>query len=251
MQNETYLSVIVPAYNEERRLPGSLESIFSYLALQPYRSEVIVVDDGSKDRTSDIAESVGRKHKIPLRILKNESNQGKGYSVRRGLLEAKGRICLFSDADLSTPIEEFEKMKEHLDGGWDIAIGSRGLSESKVEIHQSWYRETMGKTFNILVRLITVGGLHDTQCGFKAFRSEFVKQVCPRLRIDGWAFDVELLMAAQMGGYRIKEVPVRWRNDENTRVNAVVDSTKMFLELLKIRWMAVRGTYRDLKKTRQ
>jgi dolichyl-phosphate beta-glucosyltransferase len=246
MEPPIYLSVVIPAYNEESRLPGTLESILGYLERQPYASEVILVDDGSTDGTVQFVESVRSDTRVPLRILKSVGNRGKGFSVRRGLLAAKGKVRLFTDADLSTPITEFEKMKDLIDGGADVVIGSRGMADSQVEVHQAWYRETMGKTFNLLVRLIAVGGIHDTQCGFKVFTARFVEHVCPHLQIDGWAFDVEMLYLARARGYKIEEVPVRWRNNDNTRVNALLDSSKMFIELLRIRWMALRGKYRSL-----
>jgi dolichyl-phosphate beta-glucosyltransferase len=247
MEPPIYLSVIIPAYNEESRLPGTLKSVLGYLESRSYGSEVILVDDGSTDGTAAFVESVRPETRIPITLIKNEGNRGKGFSVRRGLLAGRGKVRLFTDADLSTPITEFEKMRDLLDGGRDVVIGSRGMAQSEVLVHQAWYRETMGKTFNLLVRLIAMGGIHDTQCGFKAFSAEFVERVCPHLQIDGWAFDVEMLYLARACGYRIEEVPIRWRNNDNTRVDAVLDSTRMFLELLRIRWMDFTGRYRSLR----
>ena len=240
---KTHLSVIIPAYNEADRLPSTLSAVIAYLQEQPYRAEVVVVDDASTDRTADVARIQLEKSLIPGKVLENESNRGKGYSVRRGLGEAGGQIRLFSDADLSTPIREFDNLRTAIQQGADIAIGSRALGESSVEIHQPWYRETMGKGFNVLVRMIAFGGIRDTQCGFKAMRAEFIENMIPHLRVDRWGFDVEILFLALKKGLRIEEVPVRWRDNPNSRVSLFGDSTRMLTDLLRIRWFYHRGVY--------
>lgn len=239
------VSVVVPAYNEERRLPGSLVRIAVYLERHPYASEIVVVDDGSADRTRKAAEAALASCPVPSRVVRYEPNRGKGYAVRRGFTESRGRILLFTDADLSTPIEEFDRLYAAVESGADVAIGSRALRESRVEVHQPWYRERMGKTFNLLVQALVMPGVRDTQCGFKAFRGDVIRPMLPHLMVDRFAFDVEILYLAKRRGYRIVEIPVVWRNDPNTRVNAIGDSARMLKELLRLRWSALRGRYRD------
>jgi len=235
------VSVVIPAYNEEKRLAESLPRVMSFFGGKDFSAEIVVVDDGSRDRTADLAGELLAGSAVPGRVISHSPNRGKGYAVRRGFKEAKGRILLFSDADLSTPIEEFDRLRDALDEGADVAIGSRALAESRVEVHQPWYRERMGKTFNLLVRALAVKGIQDTQCGFKAFRGDAVRPMLPYLIIDGFAFDVEMLFLARKRGLEIREIPVKWRNDPNTRVNAFSDSSRMLLELLRIRWRHFRG----------
>jgi dolichyl-phosphate beta-glucosyltransferase len=237
------LSVVIPAFNEERRLPGTLDSIIAYLQSRPYRAEIIVVDDGSSDATASIV--IARRQKFPeLRLLSNEKNRGKGFSVRRGMLEARGEIALFSDADLSTPIEEADKLLPLLrDQGYDGAIGSRAVDRNLIEIHQSVIREQAGIFFNRLVRSIMGIQFSDTQCGFKAFRTEKVRAVFERQRIERFGFDPEILFLAKRNGLRVAEVPVRWSHNPATKVNVAADGIRMFLELLLIRWNALRGRY--------
>lgn len=227
------LSVVIPVYNEERRLGKTLARIGEYLSKQPYESEILVVDDGSADRTVAVAESAGLGGR--LRVIRHEVNRGKGAAVRTGMAAGRGRFALFSDADLSTPIEEIENFWPRFDAGCDVVIGSRGLPESRIEVHQNIIRETMGRTFNRLVRLLVVPGIHDTQCGFKMFSRRAVEAVFPRCELDGWAFDVEALALAQRLGLRVAEVPVRWVNSPDTRVRAFRASTQMFFDLLRLR----------------
>lgn len=222
---------MIPAFNEEGRIGSTLERIHEYLRGQPYRSEVIVVDDGSDDGTIPVAKRAAGSAKI----YANGENRGKGFSVRRGALEAAGEVVLFSDADLSTPIEEVEKLDAALREGADIAIGSRALAESDVQIHQPFYREWMGKTFNLLVRALVFPGISDTQCGFKAFRREAAREVFSRQTLPGFAFDVEVLYIARRLGYTVREVPVIWRNSPETKVGALRHSLQMFRDILKIR----------------
>ncbi|MBZ0273911.1 glycosyltransferase family 2 protein [bacterium] len=237
------LSVVIPAYNEESRLPATLARLREYFASDG-DVEVIVVDDGSADDTRKIAGDIAKDWPA-LRVVANDRNRGKGYTVRHGVQEAAGDVVLFYDADSSTPIEEYEKLRPHLEAGADVAIGSRSLPGSDVRVHQPWYRETMGRMFNLFVRLVAVRGIVDTQCGFKAFRLPAARAVFARQKLSGFSFDVELLFIARRLGYSIKEVPIVWINSPASRVHPVWDSLRMFLELLKIRANAWRGAYDD------
>lgn len=230
----TYLSIIIPAYNEETRLRSSVEKILSFLDKKDYKSEVIVVDDGSSDGTSGSVADLVDKNLI--RVLKNEQNRGKGFAVRQGVSAADGEFILFSDADLSTPIEEVDKLLRFLvEENYDIAIGSRALRDSRIIVRQPIYREYMGKAFNKIARFFTFRKIYDSQCGFKLFRREVAKKLFTLQKIDGFAFDAEVLFLAQKRGYKIKEAPVRWINNPDTKVRALSDSAKMFFELVKIR----------------
>lgn len=236
------LSVIIPAYNEEPRLAPSLQTIYDYLRDRSYGYEIIVVSDGSRDRTVGVAED-WRPSGCPLRVIDRKENRGKGYTVREGGELARGDYVLFSDADLSTPIEEVEKFWPHFREGYDVVIGSRNLKESRLEIHQPFYREIMGRVFNALVRFIAVGGIKDTQCGFKCFTRDALSSVIPLCRIDGFSFDVEMLFITRKLGHRIKEVPVRWLNAPGSTVSPVRDSLLMFLDVCRIRLNDWRGRY--------
>ncbi|MCX8036360.1 MAG: glycosyltransferase family 2 protein [Candidatus Sumerlaeia bacterium] len=227
------LSVIIPVYNEEKRLGRTLARMAEYFSSQRYGWELIVVDDGSRDGSVAVAEQAGMGDR--LRVIRHEINRGKGAAVRTGMAAAKGEYCLFSDADLSTPIEEIEKFWPRFEQGYDVVIGSRGLAGSQIELHQNRVRELMGRTFNLLVRLLVVPGIYDTQCGFKMFSRRAVEVIFPRCRLDGWAFDVELLALALGEGFRIAEVPVRWINSPDTRVRALSASLQMFFDLLRLR----------------
>jgi dolichyl-phosphate beta-glucosyltransferase len=227
-----FLSVVVPAYDEEERIGPSLAAIGSYLGSKPFSSEVIVVDDGSGDRTAEVAAAA---RGIPSRVIRLERNRGKGRAVREGVLAAAGEVILFSDADLSTPITELDKFLPRLERGDDVVIGSRALADSVIEVRQSRPRETMGKAFNLLVRILVLRGFRDTQCGFKAFRRAAAMDLFSRLRTTGFAFDVEILMLARRLGCRVAEVPVVWRNSPSSRVRLVRSSWRMLRELLKIR----------------
>ena len=237
------LSIVIPAYNEERRLPKTLESIFAYLEARPYRAEILIVDDGSTDRTAEIVSACRQKYP-GLRLVSHEGNRGKGYSVRHGMLEAHGEITLFTDADLSTPIEEADKLLAALrDEGYDAAVGSRAVDRNLIEIHQPLIREQAGIFFNRLVRRIMGIEFSDTQCGFKAFRRERSRIIFEQQRVERFGFDPEILFLAKRNGLRVAEVPVRWSHDPATKVNVVADGIRMILELLLIRWNAVRGRY--------
>lgn len=237
------LSIVIPAYNEESRLPKTLASVFAYLQSLPDRAEVIVVDDGSTDRTPEIVNSLRKEH-AELRLVSNGTNRGKGYSVRHGMLESLGEIALFSDADLSTPIEEAGKLLAALrEKGFDAAIGSRAVDRALIEVHQSIIREQAGIFFNRLVRWIMGIPFSDTQCGFKAFRREKARIIFEQQHVERFGFDPEILFLAKRNGLRVAEIPVRWRHDSASKVNVVGDGIGMFLELLVIRWNALRGRY--------
>jgi dolichyl-phosphate beta-glucosyltransferase len=231
------LSVVVPAYNEAARLPPTLERVRAYLDGAGTDYEIVVVDDGSADATSEVARAHGAT------VVRNERNRGKGHAVRRGMLLARGRRRLMTDADLSTPIEELPRLLAPLDAGYDIAIASRALPGSNIEVRQPAYREGMGRVFNLCVRLLAVPGLHDTQCGFKAFTAEAAERSFEPARLDGFSFDVETLFIARRLGLRIAEVPVTWRNDAATRVGPL-NGFRAFLDLARIRANGWRGLYR-------
>jgi len=236
------LSIVIPSYNEELRLPGSLEKIAAYIREKEPNTEVIVVDDGSTDRTAAVAESW--RGRIPqLRVVSNGVNRGKGFSVRHGSLEARGDIVLFTDADLSSPIEEGEKLLAAL-ATHDVAIGSRAVDRSLIEVHESLFREFAGIVFNRIVQVILRLPFVDTQCGFKAFRRERCRIVFEQQTIERFGFDPELLYLARHHGLLIAEVPVRWAHSPATKVNMLRDSVQMFLDVFVIRWNAVRGRYR-------
>jgi dolichyl-phosphate beta-glucosyltransferase len=242
------LSIIIPAYNEERRLPKTLELIASYLNARSWRSEILVVDDGSSDATAKLVASHQEKHP-GLRLVSNGRNRGKGFSVRHGILEARGEIALFTDADLSTPIEEADKLLASLrEEHFDAAIGSRAMDRSLIKVHQSAFREFVGVLFNRFVRFVIGIGFSDTQCGFKAFRRERAGIVFKQQRIERFGFDPEILFLAKRHGLRVAEIPVRWSHDSATKVHVISDGLRMVFELLVIRWNALAGLYpRDQK----
>jgi dolichyl-phosphate beta-glucosyltransferase len=246
-----FLSVVVPAYNEERRLPQTLQTIADYLARQSYASELIVVDDGSVDRTAQLVETFCATHPN-VKLIRND-HRGKGYAVRTGMLAAKGHIVLFSDADLSTPIEEIAEMLPWFERGYGVVIGSREGKGAR-RIKEPFYRHLMGRAFNLIVRLLTVRGIDDTQCGFKAFRDDVARDVFSRMKLYGenakrvtdamvTGFDVEVLYLAQKAGIKIKEVPVEWRYGNETKVNPLKDSWRNFRDVVMVRWNDLRGKY--------
>ena len=239
---EPFLSIVIPAYNEETRLPRALGSIAVYAASKGFHLEVLVVDDGSRDGT---AAAVTRMAEIwpAARLLRNPGNRGKGYSVRHGMLEAAGQLVLFTDADLAAPIEEADRLLEALEAGHEVAIGSRALRPELIAVHQSRMRETAGRIFNLLVRIFTRLPFRDTQCGFKLFRREAARAVFGHQQIDGFGFDVEALYLARKFGYRVAEVPVRWSHDPDTKVRMFQASVRMFADLWRIHWMDFQGRY--------
>ncbi|MGB7727766.1 MAG: dolichyl-phosphate beta-glucosyltransferase [Candidatus Acidiferrum sp.] len=235
------LSIIIPSFNEVQRLPASLEKIADYIRNKRPNTEVLVVDDGSTDRTAAVAESW--RDRIPgLRVISNGSNRGKGFSVRHGSLEAQGDLMLFTDADLSAPIEEAEKLFAALQS-CDVAIGSRAMDRKLIEVHESLFREFAGIVFNRIVRVILWLPFVDTQCGFKAFRRERCRIIFEQQTIERFGFDPELLYLARHHGLSIKEVPVRWAHSPATKVSMMRDSVQMFADVFIIRWNAIRGRY--------
>jgi len=237
------VSIVIPAYNEEARLPATLEAIFDYLRAKNFSSaEVLVVDDGSTDGTAALVERCQREHS-GLRLLKNPGNRGKGYTVRHGMLEAKGEWILYSDADLSAPIGELDKLLDAADrAGAQVAIGSRAIDRSLVGVHQSAFRELSGRLFNVVMRMITGLPFHDTQCGFKLFRADAAREIFSRQQLDGFSFDVEDLVIAKTLGLRAIEVPVVWNNVEGTKVSTLA-GVASFAALIGIRWRSLTGRY--------
>ncbi len=225
------LSVVIPAYNEAQRLPPTLTRIMHYLTAQKWEHEVLVVDDGSRDETAVVAQQAGRH----VKVIRLQPNRGKGYAVRRGMLAASGQRVLFSDADLSTPIQEIEKLQAALDAGADVAVGSRAINRALVKVHQPWHREKMGNLFNVCVQQIAVKGIKDTQCGFKLFTRQAAQDIFSRSEFDGFVFDVEVVALAKLLGYQVAEVPVLWFNSQDSRVNVFSDPFKMFVDLWAIR----------------
>ncbi len=228
------IAFIIPAYNEADRIGRTLEKIVGYAVQRCDRYEVVVVDDGSHDGTAEIVRAAAAGSD-QVRVLGHPINRGKGYSVRQGVLAAGLPYRLVTDADLSTPIEELERLVPFASPD-SLVIGSRGLPESTIEERQPWYRERMGKTFNVLVRALLVPGIRDTQCGFKLIGPDVADRVFPALETDGWAFDVELIARSLRAGMAVHEVPVRWRNDRRTRVHALGASSQMLRDLLRLAW---------------
>jgi glycosyltransferase involved in cell wall biosynthesis len=239
------LSIIIPAYNEAVRIGKTLPVIFDYLNAQAGGGEVIVVDDGSSDETSAVAEeSFARAGRVQVKLIRVEPNRGKGHAVHTGLLAARSPVALFSDADLSTPIGETPKLINALErDGCDLAFGSRALDRSLIGVHQPWRREQGGKFFNLVVRLATGLPFWDTQCGFKAFRMSTCRPIIEAATIDRFGFDVELLYVAHLAGLCLKEVPVRWDHNEGSKLSVVRDSLHAFNEIRLIRAQARRGVY--------
>jgi len=240
MPNNIYLTVVVPAYNEEKRIGFSLFRIKEYLLSRSLSAEIILVDDGSTDRTAGVALEIMEDYP-DFRVITLPLNRGKGAAVRAGVLQARGELVLFTDADLSTPIEELEKFLPLIREGYDVIIGCRALPDSIIKERQGWLRERLGKCFNLLVRLLVLKGFRDTQCGFKLFRKNAAREIFFRLETEGFAFDVEVLLLARHLGYRIAQVPVVWVNHPESRLRLVRGSLSMLIELIKIR-------KRDLRK---
>lgn len=229
-----HLSVVVPAYNEEERLPRTLSRLHEYYESQAYPYDVIIVNDGSKDGTAKLVQEFVVGHP-KFQLIDYSPNHGKGYAVRTGILAAKGDLVLFCDADLATPQEETEKLLPHILDGADVAIGSRPLRESNLEKHQPLYREMFGRLANKLIQLLAVSGIQDTQCGFKMFTARAAKEIFSRCKLDEFGFDFECLMVARDLDYRIDEVPIRWLDQEGSKVVLMRDGPRALRDLLKIR----------------
>ena len=233
------ISIIIPAYNEEKRLPATLVKVCDYLESTHWDfSEIVVVDDGSRDGTAQVARDAG------ARVLQNPGNRGKGYTVRHGMLEAKGEWVLYTDADLSAPIGELDKLWEAAGrAGAKVAIGSRAIDRSLVGVHQPRLREMVGRLFNVMMRIVTGLPFLDTQCGFKLFEARAAREIFSRQRLEGFGFDVEVLFIAKALGCKSIEVPVRWDNVEGTKVSLLLGG-KAYLDLLKVRWNGLQAKYR-------
>lgn len=238
--NQPFLSIVIPAHNEETRLPGSLEKIAAFLSTQPYEAEVVVVENGSSDRTLALAQGIQAKMKF-LRVL-HEDQRGKGLAVRRGMLEARGKYRFICDTDLSMPIEEVSHFLPPGKPDAEIAIGSREAPGAH-RYDEPPYRHFVGRVFNLMVRIMALPGLQDSQCGFKMFRADVAEKVFSLQTLGGMSFDVEVLFIARRLGYRIDEVPIPWYFNADSRVRLFRDSFRMFFDLLTIRLNALRGRY--------
>ena len=235
-------SIVIPAYNESARLGGTLEKVLAYVHARGWDAEVIVVNDGSQDNTANIVGTFAAKD-AAVRLVENPGNRGKGYSVRNGMLHARGGIVIFSDADLSSPIEEAPKLLQALAAGADIAIGSRWLRAETQTQRQPLHRQVFGRIFNLLLRVTLGLKFKDTQCGFKAFRQPAVRAIFPLQKIERWGFDPEILFLARKFKFRVREVPVAWGHSGGTRINPLVNGSRMVMEMLRIRWYDLAGKY--------
>ncbi len=256
MTQQLFLSLVIPAWNERERLPGTLQTVTSYLARQEYSAEVIVVDDGSTDGTPDVVRAFIDQHGVEpaVRLIEND-HRGKGYAVRTGVLSGQGRYVLFIDADLATPVSEIGKMIGALEAGADIAIGTReGIGAQRV--NEPLLRHLMGRAFNLLVRLLSGLRFRDTQAGFKGFRRDVARDLFGRVRLYGdeaqplsgeavTAFDVEVLYLAQHTGYRVEEIPVQWTCGDASRLRPLRESWRMLTDVIKVRQMAAKGLYEE------
>jgi glycosyltransferase involved in cell wall biosynthesis len=235
-------SFVIPAYNESVRIRPTLHALLRHVQEQNWDAEILVVNDGSSDDTAQIVREYGKLHPQVL-LVENPGNRGKGFSVRNGMLHARGDICLFTDADLSSPITEAQKLFDAIDRGADIAIGSRWLRTELQTERQPLYRQAFGRIFNLAQRIILGLRFADTQCGFKAFRRDAAQRIFPLQKIERWGFDPEILFLARRAGLRVEEVPVLWAHSEGTRLHPLRDGLRMFVELLRIRWNAMSGDY--------
>ncbi len=237
-----FLSIIIPAHNEAERIPKTLIDIDKYLSQAGFSYEIVVVNDGSKDKTAEVVEKMQEFIKN-LRLIDNKQNQGKGGVVAQGMLEAKGAIRLFTDADNSTPLNQIEKFFPYFKEGYDVVIGSRATKDAELVVKQPFYRQILGRMGNLIIRMLAVPGIKDTQCGFKAFTEESAEKIFPQLTIKRWGFDVEILALARLLGLKIKEVGVRWINDPHSKVKASA-FFEVLKDVIKIRLNIIRKKYR-------
>ncbi|MGB8013328.1 MAG: dolichyl-phosphate beta-glucosyltransferase [Terriglobales bacterium] len=235
-------SFVIPAYNESSRIRPTLDALLRYVGEQKWDAEIVVVNDGSRDDTAEIVREYGKVHS-QIVLVENPGNHGKGYSVRNGMLHARGDICLFTDADLSAPISEAPKLFDAIGRGADVAIGSRWLRVELQTERQPLYRQAFGRIFNLALRLILGLRFADTQCGFKAFRRDAAQRIFPLQKIERWGFDPEILFLARRAGLRVEEVPVLWAHSEGSQLHPFRDGLRMFVEVVRIRWNAVTGEY--------
>jgi glycosyltransferase involved in cell wall biosynthesis len=236
------LTVVIPAYNESARIAEPLRRLAAYLTAHQPASELVLADDGSSDDTAVVVERLCRELGLPARVLPNPQNRGKGHAVRRGMLAARGALVLMTDADLSTPIEELARLVAAVRDGADVAIGSRKMAGAVIEEHQPWLRESMGRVFTFLTRLLVVD-VSDVTCGFKLFRRETAEAVFSRATLDDWSFDAEALFLVRHLGFSLVEVPVRWRDAAGTKVNRGRDAVRSAIGLARIVWNRARGRY--------
>ncbi|MGI6636916.1 MAG: dolichyl-phosphate beta-glucosyltransferase [Minisyncoccales bacterium] len=240
-----YLSIIIPAYNEEKRLPSTIREISSYLKDKDYSYEILVVNDGSTDKTAEVVRGMTTEIK-GLKLIDNEENKGKGGVVKQGMLEAKGKYRLFTDADNSTSIDHIERMWPLFNEGFNIVIGTRDSKDApgaKQAVPQSFIKRSLGNIGNLLIQLIAVPGIWDTQCGFKAFTDQLAESVFPKQKIDRWGFDIEILFLSRMLGYKIGIVPVNWVNDPDSKVS-LKGYLQVFKELFQVRLNQLKGVYK-------
>ena len=235
-------SIVIPAYNESPRITATLDKILAYLAAQRWQAEVVVVNDGSRDTTAEIVGRYAAAHPS-VRLVENPGNRGKGYSVRNGMLHARGEFRLYSDADVSSPIQEARKLFDAIASGADVAVGSRWLRSELQTERQPFYRQLFGRVFNLFLRMVLGLSFKDTQCGFKAFNRASAEAVFPRQRIERWGFDPEILLLAKRFGFKAVEVPVEWAHDERTKISYFRDGMRMVREVLQVRWNALTGKY--------
>jgi len=236
------LTVVIPAFNEETRLTPAVADVLAFARRRDLDFELVVVDDGSRDGTAELVRRLSQEAP-ELRLIRLAANQGKGYAVRTGMVNARGRLVLFADADGATPAEEYDRLERAIVAGADVAIGSRALKTSEVLVRARWHRRVFGRVFHWLVEHLAVKGIQDTQCGFKLFRGEVAHDLFSRMRMSGFSFDVEVLLMAQRRGYRVAEVPVNWHHVPGSRINLVTDSARMARDLFLIRANATRGLY--------
>ena len=236
------LSIVIPAYNEESRIAPTVRDIVSYCRARGRAFELILVDDGSRDETTAVGRVLSRDFP-EVRLIRLAANHGKGYAVRTGVVNAIGELVLFADADGATPIQEVERLESALESGADVAVGSRALRAEGVRVHAKLYRHLIGRTFHLLVEWLADGGVKDTQCGFKLFRSAVAQDLFSRMRMNGFSFDVEVLVMARRRGYRVAEVPVNWTHQPGSKVRLTLDSLQMAADLVRIRAHCLSGEY--------
>ncbi|HUX43535.1 MAG TPA: dolichyl-phosphate beta-glucosyltransferase [Terracidiphilus sp.] len=235
-------SIVIPAYNESARIPATLERVLGCIRERGWQAEVLVVNDGSRDTTAELVRGFAQRWP-ELRLIENPGNHGKGYSVRHGMMEARGEVVMFTDSDLSAPIEEADRLFAAIDNGADIAIGSRWLESGRQTHRQPLYRQLFGRCFNLVTRMMMRLPFADTQCGFKAFTREAAATVFGLQTIERWGFDPEILFIALKRGLKVKEVAVSWAHDERSRMSYLKDGMQMLQELATIRWNAMTGRY--------
>jgi glycosyltransferase involved in cell wall biosynthesis len=240
-------SIVIPAYNESQRLALSLDKILSYVAEQRWLTEIIVVDDGSTDDTAEIVSRYARKHST-VRLLQNPGNRGKGYSVRHGMMEARGDLLLLTDADLSAPIAEAQKLFAAISNGADVVIGSRWKDSDTQTVRQPFYRQVAGRAFNLLLRSILSLPQKDTQCGFKAFTRQAARAIFPPQKVERWGFDAEILFLARRLNFEVAEVPVVWGHDDRSKIHPLRDGFSIVWDMLRVRYYSLSGQYGHVKR---